>query len=191
MPQSALYVGRFQPFHLGHLSVVKKILEENERVIILIGSAEKNFLPKDPFTAGERYEMIENSLRENQIPCEKFCIVPVRNINNYSLWVSHISNYVPPFNRVYTGSKIVEACFEGKYEKTHRPKEPGPEIVKLDRSIIPISATQVRDLIKKGDEKWKKMVPESVVTKIELWNSRERLQDVEGLPDVTEQNNRY
>ena len=57
-------MGRFQPFHLGHLELVKQILDQCDEVIIAITSAQFNYLEKDPFTAGERIEMIHNSLKE-------------------------------------------------------------------------------------------------------------------------------
>ena len=47
-------MGRYQPFHLGHLDLAKQILEECDEVIIAITSSQFNYLQKDPFTAGER-----------------------------------------------------------------------------------------------------------------------------------------
>ena len=44
-------MGRFQPFHLGHLDLVKQILKESDEIIILVTSAQFNYLEKDPFTA--------------------------------------------------------------------------------------------------------------------------------------------
>ena len=58
-----LMMGRFQPFHLGHLELVKQILDECDEVIIAVTSSQFNYLEKDPFTAGERIEMIHNSLK--------------------------------------------------------------------------------------------------------------------------------
>jgi len=59
-----LMMGRFQPFHLGHLDLVRQILKECDEVVIAITSSQFNYLEKDPFTAGERIEMIHNSLIE-------------------------------------------------------------------------------------------------------------------------------
>ena len=113
----ALYVGRFQPFHLGHLDAIKSILKEVDRVLIMIGSAEYNYLPENPFTAGERFEMIEAALTEAGISQKKFVIIPVRNIENYDLWVRHLAIYLPKFDVVYTGSTIVKKLFENDIEK--------------------------------------------------------------------------
>ncbi|MBI5753625.1 nicotinamide-nucleotide adenylyltransferase [Candidatus Peregrinibacteria bacterium] len=177
--QSALFVGRFQPFHLGHLDVVKKILEKNERVIIVIGSAEKNFLPDNPFTAGERFQLIDEALKEAEIPAEKYCIIPVRNVNNYALWVNHINCYVPPYTHLFTGSKIVKACYEGKYT----------EIIQLKR-VLKISATKVREAILKN-KGWEKLVPPAVARLLKTWNAQTRLRDIKETMDYTKYNNEY
>jgi len=49
-----LLVGRMQPVHLGHLQVIRRILDEVDEVIIGVGSAQLSHTIKDPFTAGER-----------------------------------------------------------------------------------------------------------------------------------------
>ena len=64
MTSTALFIGRFQPFHEGHLSVVKRALRDNDFLLIGIGSAEEDYLPDNPFTAGERWEMIRAALDE-------------------------------------------------------------------------------------------------------------------------------
>lgn len=187
--QSALFVGRFQPFHLGHLDVVKKILENNERVIIVIGSAEKNFLPDNPFTAGERFQLIDEALKEAKIPAEKYCIIPVRNVNNYALWVNHINCYIPPYTHLFTGSEIVKACYEGKYHRPHEKNKNGPEIIQLKR-VLKISATKVREEILKK-KNWQKLVPHAVAKLLKTWNIECRLHDIKETMDYTKYNNEY
>jgi cytidyltransferase-like protein len=54
-----ILLGRFQPFHLGHLLLMKSILKENDRLVVCIGSAQK----AEPFTVKERHELIENQLK--------------------------------------------------------------------------------------------------------------------------------
>lgn len=57
-------IGRWQPFHLGHLTLVQFLAEQYERVVVVIGSANRNYEPDNPFTAGERQRMIHESLEE-------------------------------------------------------------------------------------------------------------------------------
>ncbi len=187
--QSALFVGRFQPFHNGHLLIIKEILKENERAIIAIGSAEKNFLPGNPLTASERFQIIEASLEEAGITPKQYCIIPIRNVNNYAIWVNHINIYVPPYTKIYTGSETVRACYEGKYSKLHRESKIGPEIVELDRELN-LSATKVRQAIVEEKE-WEKMVPPAVSKLLKEWDLPKRLQTIQHTIDTTKYNNKY
>ena len=61
--KQALFVGRFQPFHNGHLDAIQYILSTEDRVVLVIGSAEENNVPANPFTAGERFQMIEADIQ--------------------------------------------------------------------------------------------------------------------------------
>ncbi|HLN89981.1 MAG TPA: adenylyltransferase/cytidyltransferase family protein, partial [Candidatus Binatia bacterium] len=54
MVNRGLYVGRFQPFHLGHLDAIKYVLKEVDELVIVIGSAQYSHNSNNPFTAGER-----------------------------------------------------------------------------------------------------------------------------------------
>lgn len=54
-----ILLGRFQPLHPGHLFLIDRILEENDKMIVCIGSAQK----AEPFTIEERHSLIEKQLR--------------------------------------------------------------------------------------------------------------------------------
>jgi len=165
---SALYIGRFQPFHLGHLDSIKQILEKEDHVLIAIGSAEKSFLPENPFTAGERFQMIRESLDEEGISHEKYDIIPIRNINNYALWVNHVELYCPPFSCVYTGSKIVKELFN--IHGRHKVIQP--------KFNYKISATEVREkMIPSGI--WEKLLPKAAEKLLLKINAEDRLREIQ------------
>jgi bifunctional NMN adenylyltransferase/nudix hydrolase len=57
-----VFIGRFQPFHNGHLHVITQALESCDTLVVLIGSSDE---PRDyfnPFTYEERMAMIMTSL---------------------------------------------------------------------------------------------------------------------------------
>jgi bifunctional NMN adenylyltransferase/nudix hydrolase len=54
-----VFIGRFQPFHNGHLQVVEEALKQCQRLIIIIGSARNTRSTHNPFNEVERMEMIE------------------------------------------------------------------------------------------------------------------------------------
>ena len=47
-------IGRFQPFHLGHLEAINFALSKIDQLYIGIGSSNKSNQPRNPFNAEER-----------------------------------------------------------------------------------------------------------------------------------------
>jgi len=107
-----LLVGRFQPFHAGHLGLVRKIRSDapSEELLLAIGSAEQSFTAENPFTASERYEMISLALAEAGIG--RVVAVPVPDIHRHSLWVGYLEGLLPSFERVYTNNPLTRLLFE-------------------------------------------------------------------------------
>lgn len=56
---SLVFIGRFQPFHVGHAFVVSQAFEYTNHVIVLIGSSNRPRSFKNPFSFEERRTMIE------------------------------------------------------------------------------------------------------------------------------------
>lgn len=56
-----VFIGRFQPFHVGHKSVVDEALKRADNVIMLIGSANLPRSLRNPFTVEERTQMIKGA----------------------------------------------------------------------------------------------------------------------------------
>ncbi|MFA5571698.1 MAG: nicotinamide-nucleotide adenylyltransferase, partial [Candidatus Bathyarchaeia archaeon] len=90
-----LYVGRFQPFHNGHLDAVKYVLQNIDELIVVIGSAQYSHNNHNPFTAGERIVMIRQALLEANVNLDKLWIVPVPDVHLHMLWVSAVEGYTP------------------------------------------------------------------------------------------------
>jgi|SRR5208282_2178824 len=107
-----LLVGRFQPFHLGHLQVVRSIQEGRPEAALLlaIGSAEESYTWKNPFTAGERFEMIDRTL--GSLDGLGYRIVPVADIRRHAQWVAYLESFLPRFDRVYTNNPLTRLLFE-------------------------------------------------------------------------------
>ena len=141
---TSLYLGRFQPFHKGHLDAVHQIFSQfpEDTLLIAIGSAEDSFLPENPLTAGERFEMILRVFSEEGISRDRFLLCPVRNIHNYALWTHHVAQLLPPFSRVFSGSPLVRRLFE----------ESGLPVETYSlQDHTGISATNIREKLKKGE----------------------------------------
>jgi len=102
-----LMIGRFQPFHNGHLKLAYQILKECEELIIAVGSSQFNYTFSNPFTAGERIYYIHDSLVESKIDLRRVYIVPILNLENNAIWVQHLKSMLPKFDSIYSGNKFV------------------------------------------------------------------------------------
>ena len=59
---AAVLIGRFQPFHEGHRSLLVQALELAPEVIVVIGSAHQARSPRDPWTWEERARTIHDAV---------------------------------------------------------------------------------------------------------------------------------
>src|SRR3989344_3683432 len=64
--QTGLVIGRFQPLHLGHKYLIEKALEVCDKLIIGIGSANKND-GKNPYPADMRVEFLKKFVNEEKL----------------------------------------------------------------------------------------------------------------------------
>ena len=160
-----LMMGRFQPFHLGHLELVKQILNECDEVIIAITSAQFNYLEKDPFTTGERTEMIHDSLKEHKIDLSRCFVMGVENQFNISTWAAYLRAALPKFDRVYSGNEYVSMLLEDSQIKVVKPKF---------FNVGDYNATRIRSMIISGQD-WHRYVPKSVTDIIQRINGENRL----------------
>lgn len=158
-------MGRFQPFHLGHLDLAKQILDECDELIIAITSSQFNYLEKDPFTAGERIEMIHNSLKESSLDLTRCFVVSIENQFNVATWASYLKSALPHFDKVYSGNDYVSMLLADSGIEVVTPKF-------LDRTQF--NATRIRSMII-SDENWKDFVPNAVYDLLTKINAKNRL----------------
>lgn len=88
-----VYIGRFQPFHLGHQAVVRKALEQGKHLIILVGSANVPRSIRNPFTYSERVDFILGECSE--LETSRITCLPLEDIvYNDTLWVQRVQEAV-------------------------------------------------------------------------------------------------
>jgi len=57
----AIVIGRFQPLHYGHVSLIRKAFEVADEVVVLVGSSFMAFAHRNPFTFEMRKQWIQES----------------------------------------------------------------------------------------------------------------------------------
>ncbi len=148
--KTGLFIGRFQPFHLGHLSAIRQALAQVDFLIIGIGSSQYSRTADNPFTAAERREMIGGSLADEKIPPDKFKIIEIPDIHNDATWPAHVRSLTGDFDILFTGSPDTRKLFEEYDSAKIMP-------VKFE---IKISATEIRQVIQKNGD-WQKNLPKT------------------------------
>jgi nicotinamide-nucleotide adenylyltransferase len=168
MANRGLYVGRFQPFHSGHLEAIEDVLKEVDELVIVIGSAQYSHNIDNPFTAGERLVMISRALQEANVDYSRLWVVPVPDVHLHMLWVSALEGYTPRFNVVYSNEPLTRRLFmEAGYKVKSIPF--------FQRKVY--TSTHVREKMLKG-ESWTKLVPKSVADFINEIDGVNRLRDL-------------
>jgi nicotinamide-nucleotide adenylyltransferase len=161
-----LILGRFQPFHNGHLFALRLILKQNERAIVVIGSAQASHDKENPFSAGERLEMIRASMTDDELI--RTAIIPIEDINRYPLWVAHVESRCPKFDRVYSRNALTAALF----------KQAGYEVVEHDyHRRENCSGSEIRRMMARGGQ-WEKHVPKGVSSFIRKIGGVERVKSI-------------
>ncbi|PIZ95106.1 MAG: nicotinamide-nucleotide adenylyltransferase [Candidatus Magasanikbacteria bacterium CG_4_10_14_0_2_um_filter_37_12] len=165
--KKALFIGRFQPFHLGHLDAIKQI-SENE-IIIGMGSSQYSGTDENPWSFEERKKMIEESLTACGQPIppsgtspykgddlinlsnKNIKIIAIPDIHDEDNWVTHVEKIVGDFDTVYTGNPHIKKLFEEKGYK-----------VKNIEIKINISGTELRQMIKENNKNYQKYIPKKI-----------------------------
>lgn len=151
---NGLLIGRFQPFHLGHLEAIQFALSKVEKLWIGIGSSNKPSQKNNPFTADERKEMILSSISDSI--SKQIQLFPIPDFDNHKKWIENIDSIVPKFDVVFTNDELTQHLYS-KFGKT---------VISVpfkQREIL--SGTIIRNKIK-SDQNWQPLVPEG--TKIVL-----------------------
>ena len=158
-----LFIGRFQPFHFGHLQDIKNAMKEVDELVIGIGSSNEKHTKYNPFSVKERIEMIDLVLPANNI--SNYTIFPIPDFHDDKKWVEHIETLVPKFDCVYTGNKWTERCFKGKYK-----------VIRVNM-LNGVSSTIIRNRILKN-KNWEKLVPKEIVDYVKKVKGIGRIKEI-------------
>jgi nicotinamide-nucleotide adenylyltransferase len=167
MTKRGVMLGRFQPFHNGHMSLTKQILGECDELVIIIGSAQFNFIDKDPFSTGERVLMIHEALKEAEIDLSRCYVIPVTNDENNARWLAYLRSMVPPFHVLYSGNAFVKYLV---FSQDSSIAVKNPTFAKKEE----YNGTYIRHLMR-DDKPWKHLVPPAVAKVIEQVGGIERI----------------
>ncbi len=160
---NGLLIGRFQPFHLGHLEAILFGLSQVQSLWIGIGSSNRSNEMKNPFTADERKEMILSSI-DKKI-AEKIKIYYIPDVADHSKWTLEIDSIVPKYDVVFSNDEFSQTLFQKRGIKVI------PVPLKQRESY---SGTNIRSKIANNQD-WKDLVPQGTRNVLLKINAKDRL----------------
>ena len=163
---NGLLIGRFQPFHLGHLEALRFALSKVDKLWLGLGSSNKPTEKNNPFSAEERKEMILSSIDDSMK--EKISIYFIPDLDNHVRWIEKIDTIVPEFDIVFSNDELTHHLYSKRDVQVM-------SIPFLKRNEL--SGTNVRDLII-SDQNWNDLVPKGTENFLINTNAKERLKNL-------------
>jgi len=163
---NGLLIGRFQPFHLGHLEAFRFALSKVEKLWVGLGSSNKPPGKNNPFSAEERKEMILSSIDDSMK--NRISIYFIPDLDNHVRWIEKIDTIVPKFDMVFSNDELTKHL----YSKRAVQVVPIPFLKRNE-----LSGTNIRDLII-SDQKWEHLVPEGTKNFLINTSSNYRLKNL-------------
>ena len=163
---NGLLVGRFQPFHLGHLHALEFALSKVDKLWVGLGSSNKPPQKNNPFTAKQRETMIWSSISDKMKA--RISIYPIPDFDDHIKWIEEISHIVPKFDLVFSNDELTKHLY------SHR----SCQVVSIPFLNRPeLSGTNIRDLII-NDKPWTDLVPLGTRNFLMTTNAKERLKNL-------------
>ena len=160
---NGLLIGRFQPFHLGHLAALQFAIPKVDKLWLGLGSSNKPIEKNNPFSADERKKMILSSISDSLK--NKITIYFIPDLDNHVKWIEKIDTIVPTFDIVFSNDPLTDHLYSKRSVQVMTIP-----FLKRDQ----LSGTRIRDLIK-SDQKWDDLVPSGTKLILENLNAQSRL----------------
>ncbi|MDR2541434.1 MAG: NUDIX domain-containing protein [Candidatus Peribacteria bacterium] len=159
---------RGQPFHKGHLDAIQQAVEQGiTKVLIGVGSSNKEFTSDNPLTYEERKNIIE-MMTTNLLQTIQIEVFPVPDVGDNTRWREYLLKELPDFHYLISGNARVQEIFKD-----------------TDKEIIPLSIREfvkgstIREQLARGNmEKVKADLSEDAVVYLESIHAHERLKEI-------------
>ncbi|TXH01671.1 MAG: hypothetical protein E6R05_05330 [Candidatus Moraniibacteriota bacterium] len=154
MYKNALFIGRFQPFHNGHLYILQKCLELAERVVILVAKAEAQGEENDPWGVSDRKRMVCEAIRQIGVEKRVTHIFSCPDYPSDKKWLSEVKKRVGAFDVVVSNNEWTLGVF----------RNAGYTVVESGlHNREELEGVKVRKLMREGKVQWRERVPREIV----------------------------
>ncbi|KIM04918.1 MAG: ADP-ribose pyrophosphatase [Sulfurovum sp. AS07-7] len=140
-----VFIGRFQPFHLGHQQVVLDALKLSHKVIILIGSVHQPRSVRNPWSYQERESFIRQSFSKEQN--ERIVLAPLQDFTyNEPLWIRLVQEIVNSIVHTKIASKAKIGIIGYEKDKSSYYLSQFPQWDRVEANNVDnISSTDIRE----------------------------------------------
>jgi transcription antitermination factor NusB/nicotinamide-nucleotide adenylyltransferase len=159
---TALFVGRFQPLHKGHIATLRLIGSRFSHIVVVIGSAQAQRTKDNPLSAAERRELLMDVCSTMSFTLDQrvsagetkptIIIIDAPDQTSDQAWAEAIINQSPRFGIVYTNHQATAQVFSSLEYAVFQPPLHKPQ---------EFNDAAIRDKIKRG-EPWDRLVPTKV-----------------------------
>jgi nicotinamide-nucleotide adenylyltransferase len=145
-----LFLGRFQPFHRGHLSCLEHIRKKAQDVIIGIGSAQYSRDERNPLTFAERRDVMQHVIDREKLGFENVFFVPIPDIHNEHMWMQNIELLLGTEIEIHSNNDWVRGLAAGAGIRVAE---------KTAFGVATYNGSRVRELVREGGQ-WQPLVPD-------------------------------
>lgn len=156
----AVYIGRFQPFHNGHLNTVLQALDQVDKLIVFIGSSNRQDGNRNPWSARDRFFMIRDSIPSSL--SNRVIILNLPDLDNDERWYKQVQIKVAAELGFNQDNNIKLFGLDKDASTYYLNGFPNWERIQVETGVQ-TDATTVRNLIATGDPSWKDLVPKGVL----------------------------
>lgn len=166
MFHTGLAIMRAQPPHIGHIKLIRRMLRECEKAIIVLGSVQEQGTDRNPYSYIQRKEMLQKVFAATA-DAPRLKILGMFDINNPTQWGAFVMDFLKEAcpgetlpDVYYAGSEYDAQWFRDIFDKIQIEN-------RIDYDFPYVSGSMVRDMIKIGDKRWHDFVPKEIHAMIE------------------------
>jgi len=151
-----LFMGRFQPAHVGHMYTITEALKLCDKLFVGIGSTTESGTEKNPLDAETRREILEAAIAGERVDMNKVKIILIPDFPSDDDWFRYVKESCPNLSVMFTDNPWCIGICEKEKVSVETP------LYKRDS----ISATNMRGLMVSGGD-WRSLAPKGAVDIIE------------------------
>lgn len=141
----ALFFGTWAPMHLGHISAVHRAKRCHESVILIVSGSEQDRGAEIGLDLTKRFRYVRETFKEDEL----VIVVKVDETgipeypNGWKQWLELVEKQIQ--HVVEEEAEFTIYVGEAEYKEKLTVLRPEWKVVMMDRKLLPISATQIRN----------------------------------------------